>query len=180
MKIKTNYFIILLAVAISTLSVSCKKDVPGCTDPTSSTYNSEANVDDGSCQYPGCTDSNSLNYDAKATMDDGSCTYARDAFIGTFSATETCTNGSNSVTASWNMTISAGTSTDVSEVLINNLGDYGVNGTGTVDGTTLTFDLSGAVNIVGSGTLSGNKLDFTYTASTGSASETCTGTATKN
>ena len=163
MKFKLNYFIILLAVAISTLSVSCKKDVPGCTDPTSSTYNSEANVDDGSCQYPGCTDSNSLNYDAKATMDDGSCTYARDAFIGTFSATETCTNtnSGSSVTASWNMTISAGTSTDVSEVLINNLGDYGVNGVGTVDGTTLTFELSGAVNITGSGTLSGNELDFT-------------------
>lgn len=177
---KLNYFILLLAVAVSSFSVSCKKDISGCTDPTSSTYNPEANVDDGSCQYLGCTDSNSLNYSAKATIDDGSCTYARDAFIGTFNAAETCVGSSGSSgNFSWVMTISAGSATDVSEVLIKNLGNYNTDGKGTVDGTKITFNVTGNVNVTGSGTLTGDKLEYTYTATQGSASETCTGTATK-
>ncbi|TXI84544.1 MAG: hypothetical protein E6Q38_01780 [Crocinitomicaceae bacterium] len=38
---------------ISTALLSCKKDVSGCTDSTSDTYNSEANVDNGTCSYHG-------------------------------------------------------------------------------------------------------------------------------
>ena len=47
----------------------------GCTDPTATNYNAEANLEDDSCQYDvfGCTDDVSDNFDPNATQDDGSC-----------------------------------------------------------------------------------------------------------
>ena len=57
----------------------------GCTDSEANNYDSEANEDDGSCEYDepepepepvlGCTDSDAMNHDANATEDDGSCQY---------------------------------------------------------------------------------------------------------
>ena len=55
----------------------------GCTDPDANNYDSQANEDDGSCEYDepepepilGCTDSDAMNYDANATQDDGTCKY---------------------------------------------------------------------------------------------------------
>ena len=54
---------------------SCIEIVLGCTDPTSFNYNSSANTDDDSC-IPfifGCTDELALNYDSEANTDDGTC-----------------------------------------------------------------------------------------------------------
>jgi len=47
----------------------------GCTDITACNYDSNANLDDGSCYYGvlGCTDATACNYEATATCDDGSC-----------------------------------------------------------------------------------------------------------
>jgi hypothetical protein len=54
--------------------------VLGCTDPTASNYNSNANTYDGTCRYPnvtvsGCTDPSATNYNSNATVNNGSCTY---------------------------------------------------------------------------------------------------------
>jgi formylglycine-generating enzyme required for sulfatase activity len=50
-------------------------DAHGCTDPTASNFDPEAEEDDGSCEYRGCTDPAAANHDPRATVDDGSCVY---------------------------------------------------------------------------------------------------------
>ena len=50
--------------------------VEGCTDNTAVNYNSDANVDDNSCEFIyGCVDQQADNYNVEATTDDGSCIY---------------------------------------------------------------------------------------------------------
>lgn len=44
---------IFLVVILTWINFSCKKDINGCTDPTSDNYNIEANVDNASCHYHG-------------------------------------------------------------------------------------------------------------------------------
>ena len=46
-----KYYLLCLAGLLFVLSVSCKKDVKGCTDSTATNYNSKATVNDGSCAY---------------------------------------------------------------------------------------------------------------------------------
>ena len=42
----------LLVLALVCLAIiSCNKDIEGCTDSSAVNYNSDANQDDGSCQY---------------------------------------------------------------------------------------------------------------------------------
>jgi hypothetical protein len=47
----------------------------GCTDASASNFDSNADINDGSCVYPvyGCTQMNALNYNPDAMNDDGSC-----------------------------------------------------------------------------------------------------------
>ena len=47
--------------------------VYGCLNESADNYNPEANVDDGSCEIQGCMDFNYLEYNPWATSDDGSC-----------------------------------------------------------------------------------------------------------
>ena len=54
-------------------------DIYGCTDPYALNYNSDATIDDGTCEYDeniyGCTYDNATNYNPDATVDDGSCEF---------------------------------------------------------------------------------------------------------
>ena len=47
----------------------------GCTDSTAFNFDSNANVDDGSCEasFRGCTDSTAFNYNESVNTDNGSC-----------------------------------------------------------------------------------------------------------
>ena len=60
---------------------------PGCLDDAACNYDSEANVDDGSCEFCscgqnacGCLDAEACNYDSAAEYDDASCTYPEPGF----------------------------------------------------------------------------------------------------
>jgi hypothetical protein len=58
--------------------------IGGCTDATACNYNSEANIDDASCEFEscaGCLDASACNYDETATISDvASCTYAQEYY----------------------------------------------------------------------------------------------------
>jgi hypothetical protein len=50
---KVKMLMLIIAVACLASLNSCKKDVKGCMDKTSTNYNPNATVDDGSCKYEG-------------------------------------------------------------------------------------------------------------------------------
>ncbi len=53
-KLKTlTVLVLILSAILTTLIYSCKKDVSGCMDSNSITYNANATKDDGSCKYNG-------------------------------------------------------------------------------------------------------------------------------
>lgn len=65
-----------------TLSPSCTctpvvQYVYGCTDSNAKNYNSNANKDNGTCEYYvyGCMDEEAKNYNVNAEKEDGSCEY---------------------------------------------------------------------------------------------------------
>ncbi len=70
-----KYIILIAFVALSIVLTtdSCKKEIEGCTNPESSTFNPEATIDDGTCTILGCMDTTAVNYNPNATQDDGSC-----------------------------------------------------------------------------------------------------------
>ncbi len=58
---------------------SCFYRILGCTDPKALNYNPLANINDGSCYYPlisGCTSLSAVNYNPNAQVNDGSCVFA--------------------------------------------------------------------------------------------------------
>ena len=74
---KIGSYIYLLIILL--LIFSCKKE-EGCMDPSALNYNTDAQIDNGSCSYEinnikGCMDSLALNYNPSATLDDESCIY---------------------------------------------------------------------------------------------------------
>ena len=52
---------------------SCITAIPGCTDENADNYNPQANTNDGSCSIAGCMNEMAINYDPDANVDDGSC-----------------------------------------------------------------------------------------------------------
>ncbi len=104
MKTIKHIFLVILFLTCLTLSGAvsaqygseptdpCEEEstVCGCMDSDADNYNSEANMDDGSCYYhDGCKDPEASNYDETAHEDDGSCTYdyyCRDPEANNYSA----------------------------------------------------------------------------------------------
>ncbi|MEO9802029.1 MAG: VWA domain-containing protein [Reichenbachiella sp.] len=77
-----------LSIIANALFLSCgpdpdpdptpQSDVRGCTDRDACNYNSQATVNNGTCEYTscvGCTDNAACNYDPSATESDSSCEY---------------------------------------------------------------------------------------------------------
>jgi len=58
------------------LTILPQNQNPGCTDPTAVNYESDASLEDGSCDYAGCTNEDADNYNGEATFDDGTCLVA--------------------------------------------------------------------------------------------------------
>ena len=57
-------------------AISCASEVEGCTDDAYTEFNSNANIDDGTCltlAVYGCTDLSYLEYNPEANVNDGSC-----------------------------------------------------------------------------------------------------------
>jgi len=83
-------------------------NIYGCMDANATNYNSEATIDDGTCEFSdadgdgvfdhleieGCTNSNATNFDANATDDDGTCIFLDTDGDGVFDYLEItgCTN----------------------------------------------------------------------------------------
>jgi hypothetical protein len=172
-----NLFL-MMAIATTISLTSCKTD--GCTDPTASNYDEDADNDDGSCIINGCTDATATNFSIKATNDDGSCSFERDAFIGTYNnSVDGCDSGS-----SFNMTISE-SSENTSTISISNFGGFGsfYSIKATVNGNNISL-ISGSLGngitlLNGSGSIVGNILTIVYTYEDSFGTETCQITAVK-
>jgi len=98
-------------------------------------------------------------------------TEQRQAFVGIYSATETCNLGD----FSYDITITANSDT-LTEITLNNLGDFDFDITGLVDGTSVTFTdqtVNGST-VNGDGELSNGTLTIEYTlVTTGGQTLTC-------
>ena len=137
------------------------------------------------CKKDGCTNQYAENYDSDADNDDGSCTLEREKFIGSYTAIETCGNGTDSYT----FTIAQSSAGD-NKVIIGNLFDLnseeGITNSsipGTIDGSTITIDseLDSASGVVfdGSGTLTDDKLDLSFAVAGVVDPDNCSVNATK-
>ena len=93
-----------------TISISADP-IYGCTDSSANNYNSDANSDDGSCDYDedddgvldsdevaGCTDESANNYNTEATDDDGSCQYDQNSNNSGENTAPNCDIGGDLVT----------------------------------------------------------------------------------
>lgn len=72
---------------------------PGCTDPSACNFDSEADFDNGTCDYScfGCTNPAACNFDSGATIDNGSCIFpdgCTDPLACNFDPAALCDNGS--------------------------------------------------------------------------------------
>lgn len=128
-----------------------------------------------SCNRKGCTESVAENYSSKAKKDDGSCTFARTKFIGSYSTNESCSSGNDSYTL-----VLSESSTDKTKIVIYNLWDLSQSVTGTVSGSTVTFNQTNqGINYSGTGTLSGSTLTINYSLSGSGGVDNCTATGIK-
>lgn len=90
----------------SILFFSCKKDIEGCTDSAATNYNSEANTDDGSCNYPApnyTCDGHETNNDFIPLIDGASWNYKQGSgtYTEDLNGTTTLSNGNTYFKRDW-------------------------------------------------------------------------------
>ncbi len=127
-------------------------EVLGCTNPSATNYDPDANVDDGSCEFPpvpGCTDSTASNYNPDATSDDGSC-----EFIFPGCTNSAATNYDPDATVDNGTCIIPPPSYDASQIIV----------------TTCSLDQDGNTGLATTNHGITSELVGTYTANTGTLS----------
>lgn len=98
----------------------------------------------------------------------------REKFVGTYDVNESCASGNYS----YSITISE-SSVNNSDVILNNVGDFGQNFTGVVSGSNVTINgTQSGLTMSGTGTINGNSLTIIYSVS-GAFDDNCTATCIK-
>ena len=67
--------------SLTLFSLESNLDIPGCTDSCACNYNSNATMNDGSCDFSscaGCTYPEAANYDSSSLIEDGTCEFTND------------------------------------------------------------------------------------------------------
>ena len=67
--------------SLTLFSLQSNLDIPGCTDSCACNYNSNATMNDGSCDFSscaGCTYPEASNYNSSSLTDDGTCEFTND------------------------------------------------------------------------------------------------------
>jgi hypothetical protein len=168
-KIKFLAFAVMMVLSVASVTYfnSCKKDP--CKDVV---CNNGGTCVDGTCS---CT----TGYEGTNCE-----TKSRDKFIGVFKGAETCTVG----TDNYSVTLTAGSSSDLT-IVYSNMYNQGFTATANVGGTTSftiasqTVGTGSGGNVTASGTATissdGKTLTVNYTIASGSTTNSCTFTGTK-
>ncbi len=124
----------------------------------------------------GCTDPTSDTFDPDAEVEDGSCIPAKEKFLGTYSVIESCASGNYDYT----ITITESAS-DEASVVITNFGAFGSPIVADVsqseifvNNQSIQYNGAGLSIQNGVGSINGNNLTITYSYSNAEGTETCT------
>lgn len=178
---------ILLLVIVAVTGCYYPQNLQTCSDNTDCLNNGICIEGVCECEFQTFT-CNTTNADIVLQADSCQCvcyngyegvncdTEERADFIGTYNVTEVCSSGNYA----YSITVTT-SGAGISSIIVTNFGDYNINLSGTVSGDNVTF----ASQTIGGGTFSGvgriygNILTITYNVTSGTASDNCTMTCTK-
>tara|TARA_B110000444_G_scaffold257978_2_gene297706 strand:+ start:1325 stop:2302 length:978 start_codon:yes stop_codon:yes gene_type:complete len=101
-------------------SKSNEETIYGCMRSGAINYNSNATIDDGSCEVLGCTDSTAINFNPDATIEDFNCLSSEDSYQNYSLAWNDEFNGATLDTLKWNIELmSKGTVNNELQTYVN-------------------------------------------------------------
>ena len=103
---------------------SCIAAIPGCTDENADNYNPQANTNDGSCSIAGCMNEMAINYNPQATVDDGECIIEGCMDASAFNYSSVATTDDNSCLSAVNIeydSVTVTSSTTVFNIVENSI-----------------------------------------------------------